>query len=287
MIIHHWISLPGSAGDVAVSRTNRTGQASQQALQALLLVLAQPERAELRCEVLLVLPRLVGPPRCKMFCRFLSEKHQFDSHFRSDSLWGKLCSSVECRILVTEFWCPVDVSWSCDYVKARHLRSGCCGWSGFGRQWCLCVQCGCAGQQFGRLIEYRACSWSWHVMTVDVCSDTQHISTCCSTAKLSSQTVSNQLLFSWVKLSEREHLLESRFFGPAKMVPYSTLWQFNIAMQHHHFERDFIHFYRLWLPCQTVLSDVAVPGTTKNVPPWRPRAARHPVPELQGKPLSQ
>lgn len=36
------------------------GQASQQALQALLLVLAQPERAELRCEVLLVLPRLVG-----------------------------------------------------------------------------------------------------------------------------------------------------------------------------------------------------------------------------------
>lgn len=43
------------------------GQASQQALQALLLVLAQPERAELRCE-------------------------------------------------------------------ARHLRSGCCGWSGFGRQ---------------------------------------------------------------------------------------------------------------------------------------------------------
>ena len=124
------------------------GQASQQALQALLLVLAQPERAELRCEVLLVLPRLVGPPRCKMFCRFLSEKHQFDSHFRSDSLWGKLCSSVECRIFVTEFWCPVDVSWSCD-VKARHLRSGCCGWSGFGRQWCLCVQCGCAGQQFG------------------------------------------------------------------------------------------------------------------------------------------
>ena len=29
------------------------------------------------------------------------------------------------------------------------------------------------------------------VMTVDVCSDTQHISTCCSTAKLSSQTVSS------------------------------------------------------------------------------------------------
>ena len=62
-----------------------------------------------------------------------------------------------------------------------------------------------------------------------------------------------------------------------------TLWQFNIAMQHHHFERDFIHFYRPWLPWQTVTSDVAVPGATKNVPPWRPRAARHPVPELQGR----